>query len=120
MSETPQIHATESDAVELKRSLELPQSITVVTGGIIGVSIFLVPAAIADTAGHPLLAIFIWVLAGLLSACAALTYAELGASMPQTGGIYVFLKKAYGRLVGFFYGWMVMCGYGARARDEHE
>lgn len=108
--ETPHL-----DDEELKRSLELPQSITVVTGGIIGVSIFLVPAAIADTAGHPVLALFIWVLAGLLSACAALTYAELGASIPQTGGIYVFLKLAYGRLVGFFYGWMVMCGYGAAA-----
>ncbi|MAP96642.1 MAG: hypothetical protein CMK07_17025 [Ponticaulis sp.] len=106
---------TDAEGDSLERSLKLPQSITVVTGGIIGVSIFLVPASVANTAGHPILALSVWIIAGILSACAALTYAELGAAMPQTGGIYVFLKKGYGRIFGFFYGWMVMCGYGAAA-----
>jgi len=102
-------------AYGLERSLNLPQSITIVTGGIIGVSIFLVPAAVANTAGHPLLALGVWLLAAVLSASAALTFAELGAAIPETGGTYVFLRRAYGKALAFFYGWMVLCGYGAAA-----
>lgn len=99
----------------LKRTLNLPQSTAIVTGGIIGVSIFLVPAAVADIAGHPILALSIWLVAGVLSACAALSFAELGAAIPETGGTIVHLERAYGRVVSFFYGWMVLCGYGAAA-----
>lgn len=100
----------------LSRNLGLGQATAVVVGGIIGVSIFFVPSAVADSTGHPLLTLAIWVLAGLLSAGAALSFAELSGAIPQTGGTYVQLRRAYGsELLGFCFVWMICFGYGPAA-----
>ena len=75
-------------------------------GVVIGTRVFLKGAIITQLVGTPSLALAAWVAAGLLSLAGALTYAELGAMLPETGGEYVFLRAAYGRSVAFQYGWM--------------
>lgn len=77
----------------------------VVIGSIVGAGIFMTPSSIAQVLPSPWLIIFVWVFGGIMAMCGALTYAELGAMMPEAGGVYVYLSKAYGGLWGFLYGW---------------
>jgi amino acid transporter len=84
----------------LIRGLGIVGAASIVVGTIIGTGIFLVPSSIArqvDSVG--------WIVGGLLSLAGALSYAELGAAMPEAGGEYVFLRRAYGPLWGYMYGW---------------
>src|SRR5688572_20052644 len=71
----------------------------------------------AQDAGTPLLVLAAWVAAGLLSLAGALTYAELGAMLPHAGGEYVYLRRSYGELSAFLFGWMrfVVAGSGSIA-----
>jgi amino acid transporter len=79
-----------------------------VVGGTIGVSIFVVPAGVANEVGAPGLALATWGLTGLLALAGALAFAELAAAMPETGGTYVFLKRSYpGTPIAFLFGWML-------------
>lgn len=105
----------ESDK-QLVRGLGRLEATTLVAGGIIGTSIFLITSEIAATVGSPVLVLLTWVVAGLLAGAAALCFAELSAAMPETGGTYVFLRRAYGSdLVSFGFGWMMCFAYGAGA-----
>lgn len=90
---------------ELKQALNRFDLTVIVVGSVIGSGIFLTPAGIARYLGSPLLILLVWVVGGLLALSGALTFAELGARMPQAGGVYVFLNRAYGGLFGFLYGW---------------
>ena len=74
-------------------------------GGVIGSGIFLVPKSIAAAVQSPILVLGVWVVGGMLSFFGALTFAELGAAMPEAGGMYVFLREAYGPLLSFLFGW---------------
>ena len=74
-------------------------------GSTIGSGIFRSPAAIADRVPGPLPLIGVWVLAGLVILCGALTLAEIAGAWPRTGGIYVFLREGWGRLTAFLFGW---------------
>ncbi|MFQ5723651.1 MAG: APC family permease [Terriglobia bacterium] len=80
-------------------------SASMVVGTIIGTGIFLVPSTIAMEVKSVGLVFLVWVVAGLLSLAGALSYAELGAALPEAGGEYVYLRRAYGPLWGFLYGW---------------
>jgi APA family basic amino acid/polyamine antiporter len=91
--------------VNLLRRLGFKESFAIVVGSIIGTGIFLKTAVMAQEAGAPLYVLLAWVVAGVLSFMGALTYAELGCLFPAAGGEYVFLRKAYGPLTGFLYGW---------------
>jgi APA family basic amino acid/polyamine antiporter len=73
---------------------------------VIGTGVFLKTRVMTCNVGSPEMVIAVWVAAGLLSLAGALTYAELAAMMPQAGGEYVFVREAYGRRLGFLYGWM--------------
>ncbi len=85
-------------------------------GGIIGSGIFMTPGIVARQAGTPALALLVWTIAGGLAFCGALSFAELGASIPQTGGTYQFLRIAYGTpLVAFLCGWAFFFVDGAGA-----
>jgi APA family basic amino acid/polyamine antiporter len=79
--------------------------VLLVVGAIIGSGIFLTPSRIAGLTLSVPAVLFVWLLGGALTFCGALTYAELGAAFPRAGGIYVFLREAYGRLPAFLYGW---------------
>jgi basic amino acid/polyamine antiporter, APA family len=74
-------------------------------GASIGSGIFLTPSSIALALPAPAWIFGVWIAGGVLTLCGALSFAELGAMMPRSGGIYAYLSEAYGELVGFLYGW---------------
>ena len=78
---------------------------SVVAGTMIGTAIFVVPSDMLHQVGTPAMVIVVWACAGALSLLGALGYAELGAALPQAGGEYVYIHRAYGPLLGFLYGW---------------
>src|SRR5213596_443227 len=90
---------------ELKRQLGLLDSTMINVGTIIASAIFIVPSAIALQLHASLPTILVWIVGGLVSLLGALSVAELGAAMPEAGGQYVYLTKAYGPVWGYLYGW---------------
>ena len=87
------------------RSLGLFDSTMLVAGSMIGSGVFIVSADIARTMGSPSLVLLVWGITGLLTLIAASSYGELAGMMPQAGGQYVYLRKSFGPLAGFLYGW---------------
>ena len=90
---------------ELKRQIGLFDAVMVISGDMIGVGIFVTTGFIAEmlpSAGGVLL---VWLLGGLLALAGALSCAELSASLPYAGGDYVYIREAYGKLIGFLSGW---------------
>jgi APA family basic amino acid/polyamine antiporter len=99
--------AAEAPIAEQKfvRGLGLLDSTMLVAGSMIGSGIFIVSADIAREVGAPGWLLVVWVVTGLLTVMAALSYGELAAMMPQAGGQYVYLREAFSPLWGFLYGW---------------
>src|SRR5579862_3718192 len=91
--------------VDFKRGLGLYDSTMMVAGSMIGSGIFIVSATMARDLGSPGWLLVSWIVAGLLTIAAALSYGELAAMMPRAGGQYVYLREAYSPLWGFLYGW---------------
>src|SRR6188472_3614179 len=89
------------------RELGLLDSTMIVAGSMIGSGIFIVSADIGRQVGSPGNLLMVWIITGLLTITAALSYGELAAMMPQAGGQYVYLREAYSPLWGFLYGWTV-------------
>lgn len=92
---------------ELVRALSLRDAIALVLT-VIGTGVFLKTAPMAQLVGSPKMVILAWIAAGVLSLAGALTYAELGAMLPEAGGDYVFLREAYGHLPAFLFGWSTL------------
>lgn len=90
---------------ELPRVLGLISIIGIVIGTMIGSGIFINPAKVAKDVGTPELMLAVWILGGILSFFGALAIAEMGSVFTQAGGIYVYLREAYGPLVAFLFGW---------------
>src|SRR5438876_3697756 len=86
-------------------ALGLFSATMLVAGGVIGSGIFRKPGVMASQVGSPEVLLGVWLFAGLVSLLGALSNAELSAMMPQTGGQYVFLERAYGPFIAFLYGW---------------
>src|SRR5205809_4321772 len=98
---------TEAPVADQKfvRGLGLLDSTMLVAGSMIGSGIFIVSAIIARQVGSPGWLLVVWIVTGLLTLMAALSYGELAAMMPKAGGQYVYLREAYSPLWGFLYGW---------------
>ena len=92
---------------ELFRSLGVWSAIAIIVGDMIGTGIFLVTSDMARASGAAQIVFLAWIIGGLLSAFGAFCYAELGASIPQAGGDYVYLSRAFGPIWGFLFGWMI-------------
>ena len=90
---------------EFKRQLGLFDSTMIVIGSMIGSGIFIVSADIARTVGSPGYLLLVWLITGIITIIAALSYGELAGMMPRAGGQYVYLREAYNPLIGFLYGW---------------
>lgn len=90
---------------ELKKDIRLYGLTMVAIGSCVGSGIFLTPSQIAGYLPSPLWILLVWALGGVIALTGALTFAELGSMFPQAGGVYVYLKEAYGELFGFLYGW---------------
>jgi APA family basic amino acid/polyamine antiporter len=93
---------------DLPRKLGLSDGALLVVGSVIGSGIFVVPSLIARRVPEPGLVIAIWLFSGFLVLAGALALAELGAMLPHSGGLYVYMREAYGRFFAFLYGWTVV------------
>src|SRR5919202_5270193 len=90
----------------LARTLVTWDLVLIVIGTVIGSGIFIVPATVLKQTGGLLgPAMLVWLVAGVLSLLGALTYGELGAARPDAGGLYVYMRDAFGPLPAFLYGW---------------
>ena len=90
---------------ELTRTLGLFDSTMLVAGSMIGSGIFIVSAEMSRNVGSPGWLLASWVITGILTLTAALSYGELAAMMPRAGGQYVYLREAFSPMWGFLYGW---------------
>lgn len=90
---------------KLSRELTLFGLTMIAVGSCIGSGIFLTPATVAGHLSSPELILAVWAVGGLIALTGALTFAELGGMYPEAGGVYVYLREAYGELAGFWYGW---------------
>lgn len=88
-----------------KRELGLLDGTMLVVGSMIGSGIFIVSSDIARQVGSAGWLIAIWILTGVITVVAAVSYGELSAMFPKAGGQYVYLKEAYNKLIAFLYGW---------------
>jgi len=98
--------STAKPQLELVRGLGPWAAAAIVVGTMIGTGVFLVPSRMAEATGGAGLVFAAWILGGLLSLAGALAYAELGASMPEAGGEYAYLRRGFGPVWGFLFGWM--------------
>ncbi|MEJ7603481.1 MAG: amino acid permease [Kofleriaceae bacterium] len=89
----------------LVRGLGFWGASSLVVGTIIGTGVFLKTAPMAQLAGSAIWVLVAWAAAGVLSLAGAMTYAELGAMFPAAGGEYVYLRRGYGPMMGYLYGW---------------
>ncbi|MFM6934936.1 MAG: APC family permease [Flavobacteriales bacterium] len=92
---------------KLKQSLGLLDATLLVAGSMIGSGIFIVTAPMMRDVGSSAWMIVLWVLTGLITIFAALSYGELAGMMPNAGGQYVYIQRAYGKMMSFLYGWTV-------------
>ena len=90
---------------ELHKHLRFWDSVAISVGIVIGVGIFRTPAQIAQYLDSPSLILIAWLVGAGISLLGVLCYAELSSQFPLTGGTYVYLREAYGKFVGFLYGW---------------
>lgn len=89
----------------LAKRIGLWSATAIVIGSIIGAGVFMKPATMADQLGSPVWLTVVWIVAGIFSLLGALIFAELGAMLPETGGIYVYFRRMFGEFVAFLYGW---------------
>lgn len=89
----------------LKRDITFFTALTVVMGTVIGSGVFFKPEAVYSATGTAGLGLLAWVIGGFITICGGLTAAELSASIPETGGMVVYLRRAYGSLAGYMLGW---------------
>jgi basic amino acid/polyamine antiporter, APA family len=99
------MQAEKTEKAHFVRGLGLFDSVMIVIGVMIGSGIFIVPAEMARNVGSPGWLLVAWAFAGLLTIAAALSYGELASMMPEAGGMYIFLREAFGSISGFLYGW---------------
>lgn len=90
---------------ELKRTLSLQDSISIVAGSMIGCGIFIVSADISRQVESAWYLLLVWALAGFVSFCGAIAYGELASNIPDEGGQYMYLKKIFNDKIAFLFGW---------------
>lgn len=92
----------------LIRALGLGSAVLFVLGSVIGSGIFLTTGVMAETLPSPSLLLLAWLAGGVVALTGGLTYAELGAMFPNSGGVYVYLREAFGPLLAYLYGWAAL------------
>ena len=99
---------TASHSDDLRRVIGFWGGTALIIGITIGSGIFRTPPTIARLVPNPLVVMALWVAFGVISLCGALAVAELSSMLPRTGGVYVFLREAYGDAAAFVFGWIYM------------
>lgn len=92
----------------LQKKLTLYGLTMIAVGSCIGSGIFVTPAQIAGAVPNASLVLAVWAIGGVIALSGALTFTELGGMFPGSGGVYIYLKEAYGEMVGFLYGWVIL------------
>ncbi len=100
-----QAQVTTSQETGFVRGLGLSDCVMAVAGAMIGSGIFIVSADMSRLIGSPAGLLLAWLLSGVLTVAAALSYGELASMMPRAGGMYIYLREAYSPVFGFLYGW---------------
>src|SRR5689334_5027910 len=108
MNETLRAQPPASPKPALIPTLGIFSATMLVAGGVIGSGIFRKPGVMAAQVGSPELLLCVWLLAGVVSLLGTLSNAELASMMPETGGQYVYLQRAYGPFAAFLYGWSLL------------
>jgi basic amino acid/polyamine antiporter, APA family len=89
----------------LVRQIGLASGVAVVVGSTIGSGIFKSPAGIAEKLPNPMTMLMVWIIGGFIVLCGALTLAEVGSSLPLSGGVYAYIREAFGKRAAFLFGW---------------
>lgn len=100
-------HSDSRVPTKLTRQLGPFDSVMMMVGIVIGSGIFLTTGIMAENLPSAPLLLLAWLVGGALTLTGALTFAELGAAMPEAGGQYVYLREAYGSLAAFLFGWIL-------------
>jgi APA family basic amino acid/polyamine antiporter len=90
---------------EFKQSIGLLDATMIVAGSMIGSGIFIVSTEITRNVGSAGLLLLMWILAGVITIIAAMSYGELSSMYPKAGGMYIYLRESFNPLIGFLYGW---------------
>ncbi len=93
---------------QLSKKLNLFGLTMIAVGSCIGSGIFVTPYEVVQAVPHHAYVLIIWALGGLIALTGALTFAELGGMYPKAGGVYVFIREAFGDHLGFLYGWVIL------------
>jgi amino acid transporter len=96
-------------ATAAHKTLGLWDAVSIIVGIVIGAGVYETAPLVLANVSNPWTGLGVWALGGALSLCGALCYAELATTFPQSGGDYVYLKRAYGPLLGFLFGWTQLC-----------
>ncbi|GLD51434.1 large neutral amino acids transporter small subunit 2-like protein [Lates japonicus] len=97
-----------SSGVALKKQIGLGSACGIIVGNIIGSGIFVSPKGVLENASSVGVAIIVWVTTGVITAIGALCYAELGVTIPKSGGDYSYVKDIFGGLAGFLRLWIAV------------
>lgn len=88
-----------------RQLLKLPDAVALIVGIVIGAGIFQTPALVASQAGNDITVLMLWLAGGVVSVIGALCYAELATTYPDIGGVYFYLKRAFGGAIAFLFAW---------------
>ncbi|KAK6644420.1 hypothetical protein RUM43_000687 [Polyplax serrata] len=105
LQKTPITDSSSQEKVQMKKELGLLEGVAIILGIIFGSGIFISPKGVLQEVGSPGFSVLIWILCGVLSMIGALCYAELGTSIPKSGGDYAYIFEAFGPLPAFLYLW---------------
>jgi len=90
----------------LGKGIRFWDAVAINVGIVIGVGIFRVPSEVAQILNSSWLILLAWLLGGVLTLLGVFCYAELASRFPQTGGTYIYIREAYGKMMGFLFGWI--------------
>lgn len=96
----------------LKRDIGFMVALSVVIGTVIGSGVFMKPGVVLSQAGDSTMGLLAWMIGGIITLAGGLTIAEIGAQIPKTGGINIYLEETYGERWGYLCGWMQTVVYG--------
>ena len=91
--------------VTLKRDVGLVGGIAIIVGTMIGSGIFASPKGVLEASGSSGMALIVWAICGVLAVCGAMSYAELGTMIKDSGGEYTYIRNSFGALPAFLYAW---------------
>ncbi|GEN34536.1 MULTISPECIES: APC family permease [Aneurinibacillus] len=97
---------------KLKKEIGFTVAMSLVIGTVIGSGVFMKPGKVIEYAGDSTMALWAWILGGIITLAGGLTIAEVSSQIPKTGGLYVYLEEVYGKVWGYLSGWVQTIIYG--------